>query len=1285
MNLPEWWMAVFGAVVRVSIEGAALILVVVALQRVLRNRLGPGWTFALWFVVLLRLSLPTLPASSLSWQRLTAWRTEERILVPARPVASEAVLPAAPAPGVAVVDVSDRERLRAPDPSALPRVYGADWLPIPADDSVARTGTGRFPWWMEWLSVLWGAVGAGLLVRHAVGAVLFRRCLRRCPAPEDEALGRLIERCRQEAGVRRPVEVRVHPDLDGPGLYGWFRPVLVLPARLVRELGADEWRHIFRHEFAHLRRRDTLWNAWVTLLTCIHWFNPAVRWAASRIRRDLEPACDALALRGADLDARRAYGATLLKLATVMPAGGASEPLLGIVERSNPLPRRLKMLVQARPTPRFASILGASLLGLLGVGALTRLPDAAPDGSSEAPYVRGVEAIDLGGHTDFPGDHLEPGVFHRQLDPPGMWWQIPRGRRTFLGVPFSISGLIRLAGTDATREEWYFRTAARGIAVGRAFGRLYLLHGTYYYADNGATIARIRLNYADGTVAELPVRYGHHTLNYWRQRYETPTRLSDPDSRIVWSGDGPNLAEYGNSVRLGLSALANPHPERTVRTIDLVSAGESAAFVVVGMAVGGAELPAAWREEAVVPAVEAPWTGMLRFRAVDGESGEPIAGMRLRLELAEDGVHCRVATIDTDEEGWAEVRYPEAPLKSIGLWANHDRYVPRLIQWTRRQHGDFPEEYVYRAEPGERIAGRIEDEQGQPVRNALVRIEGPPPNFAGDAKEFPFLTKIVAVSDIDGQWSSSVIPRELPAESIRLKVLHPEFAEPFRRTLRPAERRGAPIRIRLSGGRALLGSVVDSRQRPIRGATVRVRDRQSRRDVVGTRTDATGAFAMRIAGQPTDWLGLVEAPGFASRLVPIDAGRSPTVIEPIVLQPGVELTLDVQGPEGEPVSDAVIAATSMEGRWVLDARPETDLRGRAVWTHAPAFGTLLEVSRDGFVSSMVHRPSDVTHVTVTLSPIRELAGRVIDADDGRDVPHFRVRRGRREFDEDAVVWESSPIAIGREGRFQVIVSEPRPIALDGEGLFRIGAAPEVQPRYYRFDAPGYAPSDAFDEATLESRQEPIRLKAVPKVGIDEAVPDGAAADPGRSRETELPPDPPGDAPQRLDALPIEDVPDASAEARVAEPQGNGSGKEHADEYVVHAMGDLYVPVYRVNPHRISVSLRPRHPNESIARFAVTNAESLGILVWNVRVQVWDPDDVSEPVGWRTVARDYPSGSTAMVAPGTVEEFLVTAPDQSPWRVCILYSLELRESPDGVSGRRYGGRDHEKISNRIGEW
>jgi len=78
----------------------------------------------------------------------------------------------------------------------------------------------------------------------------------------------------------------------GPGVFGIFSPVIVLPESLESSLFPAELESILIHECVHFRRRDTLWAGLQAVLGCLFWFNPVV-WLLNRlVTAETEKACD---------------------------------------------------------------------------------------------------------------------------------------------------------------------------------------------------------------------------------------------------------------------------------------------------------------------------------------------------------------------------------------------------------------------------------------------------------------------------------------------------------------------------------------------------------------------------------------------------------------------------------------------------------------------------------------------------------------------------------------------------------------------------------------------------------------------------------------------------------------------------------------------------------------------------------------------------------------------------------------------------------------------------------
>ena len=85
-----------------------------------------------------------------------------------------------------------------------------------------------------------------------------------------------------------------------PGVFGIFRPVLLMPEGILERLSAGQLRAIVAHEMCHLRRRDNLTFAVHQVVTALFWFHPAAWWIGTRLIEERERACDEAVVRTAD-------------------------------------------------------------------------------------------------------------------------------------------------------------------------------------------------------------------------------------------------------------------------------------------------------------------------------------------------------------------------------------------------------------------------------------------------------------------------------------------------------------------------------------------------------------------------------------------------------------------------------------------------------------------------------------------------------------------------------------------------------------------------------------------------------------------------------------------------------------------------------------------------------------------------------------------------------------------------------------------------------------------------
>ena len=326
------------------VHGTALAALSGLLAITILRRARPAVLCALWTVVLLKFLVPFGPASDLSLSSALSSAAER--LLPGD--AAQATAPAA-------------SGALAPAPAAAPAHETA-------------------PAWPAVLLVIYLAGLALVLARRAVAhRRLAHHLVGLGPAPA--ALRAQVSAAAARLGLRRAPRVLSDPRAAGPYLAGRLGPVLVLPTWL--HASDPALRAAIAHELAHVRRRDPLLALVPQAATALLWFWPPVHWAARRLDRAREMACDQWALAEGPLGAR-AYARFLVEVAARRAGGDpAPAPALSLLRSRSQLATRVDHLLGGqRPAalgrrPAAALALWAALC-LAGAGGAAAASPGAP-------------------------------------------------------------------------------------------------------------------------------------------------------------------------------------------------------------------------------------------------------------------------------------------------------------------------------------------------------------------------------------------------------------------------------------------------------------------------------------------------------------------------------------------------------------------------------------------------------------------------------------------------------------------------------------------------------------------------------------------------------------------------------------------------------------------------------------------------------------------------------------------------------------------------------------------
>jgi RNA polymerase sigma factor (sigma-70 family) len=146
--------------------------------------------------------------------------------------------------------------------------------------------------------------------------------------------------------------------------------------------------------------------------------------------------------------------------------------------------------------------------------------------------------------------------------------RVPRGVHKLGDTFFRIGAMMVHAQGQMAPE---LPRAIKGIKVQAEANRLRILHATQYVETPGKIIGAYLVHYTDGSNERIPIVYGRNVVNWWSfaSAKEEPT-----EARVAWTGSSDSTdLNPGIKIRLFDLTWTNPHPEKEVAALDILSAG----------------------------------------------------------------------------------------------------------------------------------------------------------------------------------------------------------------------------------------------------------------------------------------------------------------------------------------------------------------------------------------------------------------------------------------------------------------------------------------------------------------------------------------------------------------------------------------------------------------------------------------------------------------------------------------------------------------------------------------
>ncbi len=631
MNLTAVSSALLGWLWRATWEASVMTILVLIVQTLFKKRLTAGWRYALWGLVIVRLTLPTTIPAPWSAFNLLAVQARPANEAPSRNLVSPA--PAVSAPSSVLAPAS------VPEPISLVDLKGrGDSAPTPGWNFRIF----RLLLWV-WLA----GVSVGSLRLLLANCWLSKLVKQGTRIREQQVLG-LLANCAQLMRVRKVPLLVATSQFDSPAVFGCFRPKLLLPARLAGAFSPAELRHVFLHELAHIRRGDSAMNWLMACLEALHWFNPILRYGFRRMHADRELACDALVLSRMEPGESQSYGRTILKLLESLTRPAVVPGLVGILEEKQQMRRRMQMITQNTHTPG-QPLLAVLILASLGIFTLTDAQTAAPGNTAPASPPAEEETVKAGATA--PSAELlaqEREIDRRHLQ--RIYKAIQAYYKEHRDLPNWLSDLVPQYLPDAGDLISPVETrTGKSVLFGREDPKI---HTSYIYEFNAAPAPE---EFNQGRSVPL-------TCKAWKlmqlQKFGmvTPILRSHIDQPVL------NVAYSGQIYETGLLWEDDPNTAALVKQNPLL-----------GPRQGG------------IPG------SRLTVHVVDADTGAPIPEAKVRNGIGSEFGLLPPGEGTTDTSGNLSVALGEWKVNFLFLNASHPGYSPLGTEWNReRDQQDSP-------------------------------------------------------------------------------------------------------------------------------------------------------------------------------------------------------------------------------------------------------------------------------------------------------------------------------------------------------------------------------------------------------------------------------------------------------------------------------------------------------------------------------------------------------------------------------------------------------------------
>lgn len=342
------YVGIFNIVVLSSLIGSVIVLLILSIKLIFKNRLTSTFQYYIWMILIIKLIIPFGPHYSFNVSSIyEKFHTEN--------ITNENTQKTLTKPLVQPQNTISNNLISKNTTRSLDKNI-ANNTSLKSKVNIKKALCFA---WILGISILIAILAVGYKKLEKI-IILSAKDIKRSHK-------KILRNCTTDMKIKVKLELLYSPLITSPSICGIIKPKILIPKAAVDNIDDKQFKHIIMHELSHLKNKDIIINLVITLLSIIYWFNPILLYGFHKMRQDCEVSCDYQVISHLNKGENIQYGNTIIK---ILELSGSSRRLTGttpMFTNSSEIKRRITMISKYKKLNTRKILFGGMVIAAIGV------------------------------------------------------------------------------------------------------------------------------------------------------------------------------------------------------------------------------------------------------------------------------------------------------------------------------------------------------------------------------------------------------------------------------------------------------------------------------------------------------------------------------------------------------------------------------------------------------------------------------------------------------------------------------------------------------------------------------------------------------------------------------------------------------------------------------------------------------------------------------------------------------------------------------------------------------